>query len=372
MGIARGRHGEKLRIRVFGKQMNELIVRPTTDMIRTGPVPGSAMPSPAEKAAIILSVLDPADASELLKTFDQKSLLKFAGVISSLKPVPSNIMVSVVTEFLTALGEETNVRGGEEQVRKLLSEFLEPDQIDEILSSVAGRDIRSVWDRLGDAPNTKAASFLQLEHPQTVAIVLSKVRPDKAARILEEMERNFAQTAVLRLSRIPTLNPDILKKVEVTIETEFLSAISRQSGSVKPSELIGDLMNNVSGSARDEFLENLGEVNQELQQEVLRVMFTFADIATRVEGRDVAKIVKAVEEEQLMIALKYAQDTSNPSFEFIMANLSKRLAERINEDVAAMESVKDKDGEAAHMAITNIIQKMGKTGELKLIEIEPD
>jgi len=254
----------------------------------------------------------------------------------------------------------------------LLSGFLDDAQIDEILSDIAGKDVRSVWERLGDAPNAKAAGFLQLEHPQTVAIVLSKIRPDKAARILEEMERTFAQSAVLRLSRVPNLDPVVMRKVESVIEKDFLSAMSRQSGSVKPSELIGDLMNNVSGAARDEFLENLGEANQELQLEVLRVMFTFADIASRVEGRDVAKIVKAVEEEQLMIALKYAQETGNQSFDFIMANLSKRLAERMSEDVEAMDSVKASDGETAHMAITNIIQKMSKMGEIKLIEIEPE
>ena len=352
--------------------MNELIVRPTTDVMATAAPAGDGMPTPAEKAAIILSILDPAEASELLKTFEQKSLLNFARVISSLKPVPAAIMSSVVTEFLTAMGEETNVRGGQEQVRKLLSQFLDDSQIDEILSDVAGRDVRSVWERLGDAPNSKVAAFFQLEHPQTVAIVLSKVRADKAARILEEMERNFAQSAVLRLSRVPNLEPHVIKKVEEVIEAEFLSAISRQSGSVKPSELIGDLMNNVSGAARDEFLENLGEVNQELQLEVLRVMFTFADIATRVEARDVAKIVKAVEEDQLMIALKYAQETGNQSFDFIMGNLSKRLAERMREDVEAMDSVKSSEGEAAHMAITNIIQSMAKMGEMKLIENEPE
>jgi len=350
--------------------MNELMVRPTTDL--TANSAGQGMPTPAEKAAIILSVLEPADASELLQSFDHKSVLKFARVVSSLKPVPSTIMTEVVSEFLSALGEENNVRGGEEQVRKLLSEFLDETQINEILSDIKGRDNRSVWERLSDVPNNKAAAYFQLEHPQTVAIALSKIRPDKAAQILEEMERNFAQTAVLRLSRVPNLDAKVIAKVEKTIETEFLSAMSRQSGSIKPSELIGDLMNNVSGAARDAFLENLGEANQELQQEVLRVMFTFADIATRIEGRDVAKIVKAVEEEQLMIALKYAQDTGNQSYDFIMGNLSKRLAERMKEDVDAMEPVKAKDGEVAHLAITSAIQKMGKMGELKMIENEPD
>lgn len=352
--------------------MNDLIVRPNTDLARTGSAPPAVLPTQAEKAAIILSILDPVEASELLQSFKHENILKFAKIISSLKPVPSPVMSAVVADFLGELGEGSNIRGGEEQVRKLLSEFLDPTQVEQILSDVAGRDTRSVWERLGDAPNTKAAAFLQLEHPQTVAIILSKIRPDKAARILEEMDRNVAQMAVLRLSRIPNLSPLLLGRLEKVIEDEFLSAMSRQMGSIKPAELIGDLMNNVSGSARDEFLENLGEVNQELQSEVLKVMFTFADIATRVEGRDLTQIMKAVEEEQLMIALKYSQETENPSVDFILSNLSKRLAERMTEDLDAMDSVKAKDGEAAQMVVTNAIQKMAKMGELKLIEIEPE
>ncbi len=352
--------------------MNDLVVRPNSDLAQVGANALAQMPSPAEKAAIILSVLEPNEASELLQTFEHTSLLKFAHVVNNLKPVPPNVISAVVAEFLGELGEEANVRGGEDQIRKLLSEFLDDDQVNQILTDVAGRDKRSIWDRLGDAPNAKAAAFLQLEHPQTVAIVLSKLRPDKAAKILEEMDRNVAQTAVLRLSRIPNLAAPLMAKLESTIENEFLSAMSRQMGSVKPAELIGDLMNNVSSAAREEFLEQLGEANQELQQDVLKVMFTFADIATRVEGRDVARIIKEVEEDQLMIALKYASDTDNPSFEFMMGNLSKRLAERMKEDVEAMDPVKASEGEGAQMAVTNIIQRMAKMGEFKLIEIEPD
>lgn len=353
--------------------MNDLIVRPPTDLASmVSGAPGRDGFNSAQKAAIILSVLDPADASELLKDFDHTSLLKFAKVINSLKPVPTASMVEVVKEFLHALGEETDVRGGQEQVRKFLSQFMDDDEVDRILLDVSGVKDRPVWERLGDAPNAKAAAFLQLEHPQTVAIVLSKLRPDKAAGILEELERDFAQSAVLRLARIPTIEPQVISEVERIIDEDFLSAIKRQSGSVNPAELIGDLMNNVSGSAREEFLQNLGEANGELQAEVLKVMFTFADIATRVNTVDVAKIIKVVEEEQLMIALRYAQDTDNPSYDFILGNLSKRLAERIGEDVQAMEPVKEKDGEAAQMAITGAIQRMAKLGEIKLIEVEPD
>jgi len=113
--------------------MNEVIVRPSSELRNIGSPVDEPMPTSAEKAAIILSILDPKDASELLQTFKHDSLMEFARVINSLRPVPSSVTSAVVTEFLIAMGAETN--------------------IDEILSDISGKDVRSVWERLGDAPN---------------------------------------------------------------------------------------------------------------------------------------------------------------------------------------------------------------------------
>lgn len=349
--------------------MNELIVRPTMDLVSPKAAgSGAADFSFAQKAAIILSILDPADAAELLRGFDQSSLLKFAKVISAQKAVPTAVLLDVVNEFLAELGEDTSVKGGAGQVRALLGQFLDEADVDRILADVEGSVKRSVWERLGTAPAAKIASYLQLQHPQAVSVALSKMRPNTAASVLELLDRDFAKEAVLRLSRIPTLDEKKMKKIESVIERDFLSAITRQAGSVNPAELIGDLMNNISSAARDEFLQKLDEVDAKLAQEVTRVMFTFADIVDRLEPRDVAMVIKETEDEDLMIAFKYAMDTDNPSLEFMLSNLSKRLTERIREDLDAMDGVKEKEGEAAQMKITSMIQKKAKMGEIKLIE----
>jgi len=101
---------------------------------------------------------------------------------------------------------------------------------------------------------------------------------------------------------------------------------------------------------------------------VTRVMFTFADITTRVPTNALAGIIKDVEEEKLLISLRHARDTENPSYDFVISNISKRMAERFAEDIEAMEAPKDKDAEAAQMEIVNIIQKKAKMGEISLYE----
>lgn len=353
--------------------MNELIIAPPQELA-TVPNGGGGDPvlTRPQKAAIVLSIIDPSDAALLLKEFSETTLLNFAKAVSDLKPIQPSTLNDVVLEFLGELGDTTDVRGGVQQVRKFLEAFMEGDDVDRILEDLMGQQNRPVWDRVGDAPSAAAATYLGLEHPQTVAYVLSKLRSDKAAAILERLDREFGQAVVLRMSRVPSLSEHIIGLVSTAIEKDFLSAINRQSGAIKPAELIGNLMNNVSSVAREEFLANLEEADATLAQEVTRVMFTFADIAVRLAPMDVAKIVKEVEEERLLIGLRLAKDTDNPSYDFIISNLSKRLSERLVEDIDAMDPVTEKDGEPAQMEVINIIQKKAKMGEISLYEPEPE
>ena len=328
--------------------------------INSGEAPG--LPN-AQKAAVILSIVDPADAAEILKGFSEETLFHFAKAINELKPIPPQTLEGVIVEFLLELGEGSSIRGGMDQVRVYLEQFLDDDNVDRIIKDIADQQTRPVWDRLADAPTAAAAHYLALEHPQTVAVVLSKLRSDRAAGILELLDRELAQLSIMRMSRVPSIDPETVSVVESAIDRDFLSAMNRQSGNVKPAELIGNLMNNVSSEARDQFLEHLETTDSSLAQEVTRVMFTFADVATRVPANAVGGIIKDTEEETLMIALKFAKDKENPTYDFIMSNVSKRLSERLVEDIEAMESPKEKEAEAAQMVIVNAIRNQAKLGQ---------
>lgn len=355
--------------------MNDLIIRPDSAVAPQGQNANGKtgfQPNKPQKAAIVLSLIEPADAAVLLKDFNEETLVSFAKAVSELKPVPPRVVEQVALEFLAELGERTDVRGGVEQVREFLGQFMDSEEIDRIVGELTAQDIRPVWDRLVDAPIASTAAFLALEHPQTVAVVLAKIRADKSAAILEHLEVELARTVVSRMSKAPRPLPGVLKNMEDVIDSDLLSVISRQSTATKPAELIGNLMNNVSSAARDGFLKYLEEEDASFAQDVQREMFTFADIVDRVPPNAIAMVVKDAEEETLMIALRYARDSSNPSFEFIMGNLSKRLSERMEEDIDAMDDVKEKEGEAAQMEITGMIQKKAKLGEIKLNEVEVD
>jgi flagellar motor switch protein FliG len=281
------------------------------------------------------------------------------------------VLDAVIMEFLELLTTGPEISGGSKAARKLLAAVVEDE--DEVQRLIEGRqrsEIRTVWERLNDTPAPAVASFLQAEHPQTAAVVLSEMRAEVAASVLERLERGFAQTIVLRLSRVPTLDPPIAAAVQGAIERDFLSVLQRNLSKRRPADLIAGLMNNISTEVREGFLGYLEAQEPGLAQDVQRTMFTFEDIAVRLHGRDVAGVLRDVPEEVLLKALKLGEAQGSATVAFVLENLPRRLAERYVEELAGLEDVSRKEGEAAQIEITKAIQAQAKAGAIRFIEKE--
>lgn len=324
----------------------------------------------AQKAAIIIVALGPEGAAEILRALGDRNIRRFASAVSKLNDVPTEVVEAVVDEFLAALGSDQGVRGGIDEARKFLGQVMDPDSLARVLEDIDARNGRSIWLRLADATDSAMVGWLASEHPQVATVVLAKLRSNQAARLLERFETAFAQDIVLRLARSPSPDSAAMDVLKTVAERDFVSAIERAQGSRKPAELIAGLMNHVSVAARTGFLAKMEQSDAKLAQEVQRVMFTFSDIASRVSARDIGKVVKEVEEPVLMTALKGALVSNDPTAEFVLGNISKRLSERLREDLSMMEDVRPKDGEAAMADVVNAVQALARRGEIKLIEID--
>lgn len=321
----------------------------------------------SQKAAIVLAALGPDQAAPLMRDLTEAQLRRFAVSISGLQRISQSAILSVITEFVAAMGDGADLTGGAETARRLLEEVLDTTQVNRIMGDVDSSMNRSLWDQMGLAPSAVVARFLQNEHPQTAAVVLSELRSDRAAAVLEHLEQSFAQNVVLRLSRTPRLEPRVVSLVEEVIQRDFLTTAQDGTDTRSPADLIAGLMNNVSGTIRNDLLSHLDNRAPELSTEVQRVMFTFADIEKRVEPRDVGSIVRSMDETTLLVALKSGALVSEGSANFILANISRRLAERFSEEIARMPEVRVKDGEKAQSDLIAEIQALAKRGELKLI-----
>jgi flagellar motor switch protein FliG len=323
-----------------------------------------------ERATIVLIALGPETASEFLKNLGEDNIRRFARAVSHMRKIPHKTVEAVLKEFMETLGDEMSVRGGMDEAKRFLGQVMDGDSINRIMEDLDGRGGRSVWRKLADASDSSLANWLQMEHPQFASVVLTKLRSDQAARVLEKFDRAFAQDVVMRMARVASVDPTVMEQIREVVERDFVSLMEKTQGARKPAELIAGLMNHISSDIRDSMLEHLGQEAPRLAQEVQRVMFTFSDIASRVGARDIAKVVKSVEETILLTALRSAKERQDPAFDFILGNIAKLLAERYAEDIEAMPEVRKKDGEAAQAKVVAMIQVLVKRGEIKLIELD--
>lgn len=336
------------------------------------PLRPDQLPSPIEKAAVILTAVGPDLAGGILRNLSEPEMARFARAIAGLGQIPQEVLDAVIVEFLELLTTGPEISGGAQAAQRLLSAVV--GDADEVLRMLDGRrkvDDRPVWERMNQTPAASTAVFLQAEHPQTAAVVLSELRPEIAAAVLERLDRGFAQAAVLRLSRVPTLDAPVAAAIQGAIEHDFLSVLQRNLSKRRPADMIAGLMNNISTDVREGFLAFLESQDAVLAGDVQRIMFTFDDIALRVAGRDIATVVRDVPEETLLKAIRHGQMLGSPSVSFILDNLPRRLSERYVEDLSMLGVIPRKEGELAQIEITKAIQVQVKAGSIRLLDKDP-
>ena len=349
--------------------MNAVTPGAATLPAKTRPVrlPAGPAPTPIEKAAIILTAVGPELAAGFLKDLKEEDLQRFARTIARIGTVSQETLDAVIVEFLEALTSGGDVVGGANAARRLLGAVLDESDIARLLDG-NDRSRLSVWDRLNLAPVGTLATYCATEHPQSVAVILSELKAETAAAVLERLDREFAQSIVLRLGRVPSLDARVNEAICGAIERDFLSVLQRNLSKRRPAELIAGLMNNISVEAREGFLGYLESRDADLALDVQRTMFTFDDIAVRIATRDVAAIIRDIPEEVLMPALKLGQMQGSDSVRFVLESVPRRLAERYVEDLEAMDEPSRKEGEAAQIEITKVILALAKAGTIKLMD----
>ncbi len=233
--------------------------------------------------------------------------MRFAQTLNGLGKVRQEVLDVVIVEFLEALTAGPDVAGGAKAARKLLGAVLDDGEVTRLLDGGQGAAAqrlgpaeRHAGRRAGELPVGRASADRRGRS-------LSELRPETAASVLERLDRGFAQSIVLRLSRVPSLDPAVASAIHGAIERDFLSVLQRNLSKRRPADLIAGLMNNISSEARDGFLGYLEAQEPGLAQDVQRTMFTFEDIPARLNPRDIAAVLRDVPEETLLLALKLGE-----------------------------------------------------------------
>lgn len=313
-----------------------------------------------EKAAIVLMSLGD-DAKKLWTVLDEEEIKEVSQAMASLGMVPSIVVEAVVHEFVQKLSGAGAVMGSIEQTQRMLNGILPKEKVDALMEEIRGPAGRNIWDKLANVNEAVLASYLKNEYPQTVAVVLAKVRPEHAAKVLAELPEDFAAECVVRMLAMEPVQKDILEKIETTLRTEFMSNLARTSKR-DSHELMAEIFNNFDRQTEGRFVAALEEKNRDSADRIRALMFVFEDLG-RLDAGGVQTLLRAVDKSDLALALKGASDALRTLF---FSNMSERGGKLLKEDMAAMGPVRLKDVDAAQTRMVATAKDLAARGEIVL------
>ncbi|MBX9574876.1 MAG: flagellar motor switch protein FliG [Caulobacteraceae bacterium] len=314
-----------------------------------------------EKAAVVLLSLGE-DHVRLWQGLDEDEIKEISQAMASLGTVSSSVVEELLLEFVSGMSGSGAVMGSFEQTQKLLTAFMPADRVDAMMEEIRGPAGRTMWDKLGNVNEAVLANYLKNEYPQTVAVVLSKIKPDHAARVLTALPEDFALECVQRMLRMEPVQREILDKIEQTLRTEFMSNLARTSKR-DSHELMADIFNSFDRQTEARFIGALEERNRESAERIRALMFVFEDLA-KLDPGGIQTLLRAVEKDQLGLALKGASESLR---ELFFSNMSERAAKIMREDMESMGPVRLKDVDQAQMTMVQVAKDLAAKGEIMLV-----
>ncbi|ESQ84607.1 flagellar motor switch protein FliG [Asticcacaulis benevestitus] len=316
--------------------------------------------SGVEKAAVVLLALGE-DHLQLWQALDEEEIKEISQAMSALGTVSSNVVEDLLIEFVSGMSNSGTIMGSFEQTQRLLGNFLPADKVEALMEEIRGPAGRTMWDKLGNVNEAVLANYLKNEYPQTVAVVLSKIKADHAARVLSSLPEDFALECVQRMLRMEPVQREILDKIEQTLRVEFMSNLARTSKR-DSHELMAEIFNNFDRQTESRFVAALEERNRESAERIRALMFVFEDL-NKLDPGGVQTLLRAVEKDQLALALKGSSDGLRDMF---MSNMSERAAKIMRDDMDSMGPVRLKDVDTAQMAMVQVAKDLAAKGEIML------
>ena len=282
--------------------------------------------------------------------------------MSSLGTVSSQVVEDLLIEFVSGMSGSGAVMGSFDQTQRLLASFMPKDRVEGMMEEIRGPAGRTMWDKLGNVNEAVLANYLKNEYPQTVAVVLSKIKPEHAARVLTSLPEDFALECVQRMLRMEPVQRDILDKIEQTLRNEFMSNLARTSKR-DSHEMMADIFNSFDRQTEARFIGALEERNRESAERIRALMFVFEDLA-KLDPGGIQTLLRGVEKDSLGLAMKGASESLR---ELFFSNMSERAAKILREDMDSMGPVRLKDVDQAQMAMVQVAKDLAAKGDIMLV-----
>jgi flagellar motor switch protein FliG len=320
-----------------------------------------------QKAAIMMLSLGEAQAGKLFAMMEDDELKELSQVMANLGTVGANLVERLFVDFADAISSTGSLVGSHATTERLLLKGLDKDRVALIMEEIRGPAGRTMWDKLGNVHEQVLANYLKNEYPQTVAVILSKIKEDHASRVLSLLPEGFAMEVVMRMLHMEAVQKDVLEGVEKTLRAEFMSNLARATRR-DSHEMMAEIFNSLDRNTEARFMTALEERNRESADKIKALMFTFEDL-NRLDPSGAQVLLRHVEKDKLALALKSA---SEPVKELFMGNMSARAAKMLKEDMDALGPVRLKDVEDAQNAVVTLAKELSNSGQITLSEGKED
>jgi len=314
-----------------------------------------------EKAAILLISLGPEVSSDVFKHLDDEEVEKLTLEIANQNKIDPGLKKKIQQEFIQLQQANDYINsGGINYAKKILEKSFGADKTRRIIDRLTATLQVRPFDSIRKSDPSQLLNFIQGEHPQTIALVLSYVNAEQASQVLSMLPTDVQSKVAKRIAVMDRISPEIIKEVEAVLEKKLSAVVSNEYASAGGIQAIVDVLNQVDRGTEKNILDKLEEDDPELVEEIKKRMFVFEDTVLLTD-RAVQLVLRQVETHDLALALKTASEEVE---NIIKGNMSQRAAEMLEEDIEFMGPVRIREVEDAQQRIVNIIRELEESGEI--------
>jgi flagellar motor switch protein FliG len=321
----------------------------------------------AEKAAVVMLALGAETSRPLWRSFDEDELREISLAISKLGSVTAEVVEELLYEFVSSLSATGSIMGSVESAQRFLQSVLPEDKVASILEDIRGPAGRTMWDKLANVSERVLAGYLKNEHPQTVAVILSRIKPEHAARVISALPEMFGEEVINRMLSLGPVQKDVIDQIEQTLRTEFMATLSRGQD-LDPYEAMAEIFNNFDRQVERRFISALETKNPAAAEKIKALMFVFEDLL-RLDNQDVQVLLRHIDKSALAKALKGANDDIKKLF---FGNMSERAANILRDDIDILGPLRLREIDAAQSKIVEVAKELGERGEIFLSKAGED
>ena len=314
-----------------------------------------------QKAAILLISLGPEKSANIFKHLKEEEIEELTLEIANTRSVSPQIKEQIINEFYeVCLAQQYIAEGGIAYAKELLEKALGNDKANSVLNKLTSSIQVRPFEFVRKTDASQLLSFIQDEHPQTIALILSYLNPSQCSQVLMALPPELQADVAKRIATMDRTSPDVIKEVESILESKLANLVNQDYTIIGGVDHVVEILNNVDRGTEKHIMETLEIEDPELADEIRKKMFVFEDILL-LDDRAIQRVLRDVDNNDLSISLKGSNEEVQNA---IFNNMSKRLATMIKEDMEFMGPVRMKDVEEAQQKIVNTIRKLEDSGEI--------